>query len=380
MSISWESAVETQEFSADPTTDNKIKAVVTGLPKSIANLFLEFPTDYNKEIVANFLESCSKQENISLNTKRVYLIALGYFAREVKKPLELVTSSDLKTYLDSMRKNQIEDPDQRWIKTQRTMGLPLMKFFKWLAYPGKTPHERKCLSRDQLPPVLHGLVLQTKKGSKSPVKASDIWNDSDTAIFLKYCTENTRLRFYHALAIETSGRPGELLQLKIRDVNIESDPNGKLYAALDIGRHGKKRQSRIVGITDFAIQYYQVYLPHHHSNPTNREAFIFLSREHSAFGRNLPISADALRRDYADFRDMFIPKLLKRHDVPEKDKKHLQMLKEQRKWNPYTMRHSSITKLARDPNINDYVLRQHCGWSKRSEMVEIYTHELKGDS
>jgi hypothetical protein len=77
---------------------------------------------------------------------------------------------------------------------------------------------------------------------------------------------------------------------------------------------------------------------------------------------------------------MFIPKLLKRHDVPEKDKKHLQMLKEQRKWNRYTMRHSSITKLARDPNINDYVLRQHCGWSKRSEMVEIYTHELKGDS
>jgi hypothetical protein len=112
MSISWESAVETQKFSADPTINNKIKAVVTGLPRSIANLFLEFPTDYNKELVANFLDSCSKQENISLNTKRVYLIALGYLAREVKKPLELVTSSDLKTYLDSMRKNRTEDPDQ----------------------------------------------------------------------------------------------------------------------------------------------------------------------------------------------------------------------------------------------------------------------------
>jgi hypothetical protein len=88
MSISWENAVvkdETQEFTADPAKNNKIKAVVTGLPKSISNLFLEFLTDHNKELVANFLDSCIKQENISLNTKRVYLIALAYLAREDKE-------------------------------------------------------------------------------------------------------------------------------------------------------------------------------------------------------------------------------------------------------------------------------------------------------
>jgi hypothetical protein len=114
MSISWENAVigknETQKFSADPIMNSKIKAVVTGLPRSISNLFLEFPTDDNKELVANFLDSCIKKENISLNTKRVYLVALAYLAREVKKPLELITSSDLKTYLNSMQKNLAEDP------------------------------------------------------------------------------------------------------------------------------------------------------------------------------------------------------------------------------------------------------------------------------
>jgi hypothetical protein len=54
MSISWENAVvknETQEFTADPAINNKIKAVVTGLPKSISNLFLEFLTDHNKELI-----------------------------------------------------------------------------------------------------------------------------------------------------------------------------------------------------------------------------------------------------------------------------------------------------------------------------------------
>lgn len=67
MSISWENAVETQKFSADPATNNKIKAVVTGLPKSISNLFLEFLTDHDRNLVADFLDSCLKQENISLN-------------------------------------------------------------------------------------------------------------------------------------------------------------------------------------------------------------------------------------------------------------------------------------------------------------------------
>ena len=71
---------------------------------------------------------------------------------------------------------------------------------------------------------------------------------------------------------------------------------------------------------------------------------------------------------------------MKRPDIPESDKKQLELLKEQKKWHPYMVRQSSIPKLARHPNINDFNLRQHAGWSKQSEMVEVYTHELKGDS
>jgi hypothetical protein len=71
---------------------------------------------------------------------------------------------------------------------------------------------------------------------------------------------------------------------------------------------------------------------------------------------------------------------LKRPDIPESDKKQLELLKEQKKWHPYMIRQSSIPKLARDPNINDFNPRQHAGWSKQSEMVEVFTHELKGDS
>jgi integrase len=387
MSIAWENTVdetasaETQQFSADPIIDKKIRTAVAGIKhKHVQNLFLDFPTEHDKELVADYLLTCIKQENIFPNTKRIYLIALNYLSKHLqhKKSFESMTAKDLTSYLDSLKKD--EDPDEGWISTQKTMAHSYMKFFKWLAYPELTPKERKLLPRNKFPAVLKEVVVPSKTGSKSPVKAKDIWTDEDTAIFLKYCTENPRLRFYHALAIETSGRPGELLQLKIGDINIESDSEGKLYTALDIGRRGKKRQSRIVGITDFTLQYYQVYLPYH-PDPTNKEAFIFLSKEHSAFSRNIPISVEALRVDYRIFRDETIPKLLKnRPDIPDKDKQYLKMLREQKRWNPYNMRHSSITKLARHPAVNDYILRQHAGWSKTSNMVEVYTHELKGDS
>jgi integrase len=217
--------------------------------------------------------------------------------------------------------------------------LPILKFFKWLAYPQLTPQERKLLPKEQYPEVLRRFVLQRKKGSKTPVKTSDKWKLEDVAIFLKYCTDNPRLRFYHALAWETSGRPGELLILKISDIdpdNFMTDENGKLCAIFEIGRYGKTKLARNVGITEFTIQYYRKYLVSQHPDPNNKEAYLFLSQEYSALGRNLPISVEVLRKEYLAFRDKVILKLLKRPDVPEEDKKHLQFLKDTKKWSVLT--------------------------------------------
>jgi integrase len=157
-----------------------------------------------------------------------------------------MTREDLANYVNSYQKERDKDPDQSWISTQRTLGLPSRKFFKWLVYPDMTPQERKYLRRDRFPPAVKGVVLQTKKDSKTPIKQKDIWDDKDTAIFLRYCTDNPRHRFYHGLAYQTSARPSELLQLKIGDIEIQTDENGKFCALIDVGRYGKKKQSRIV--------------------------------------------------------------------------------------------------------------------------------------
>jgi integrase len=332
MSITWEEEqrqkIETLRFSADPAINKKVKAALEGIKRPCdQKVFLDFPSDRDKELVADFLISSIKQENAPPNTRRLYLIALARLydsvrgLSDVKKSLDDITAKELTEYLNKIQRKREEDPDQSWISTYKAYAFPLMKFFKWRKYPDLTPRERRKLPKDQQPAVLKGLVIHSKTGSKSPIKAKDIWNDEDTAVFLKYCKDNRRLRFYHALAIETSGRPGELLQLKIGDINIETDSSeeGKQYAVLDIGRYGKKSKSRIVGITEFTLQYYLEYIPAEHPDPNNKNAFVFMSKEPSAkyLQKSLPVLIETLRSDYRAFRDKVIPKLLKSPDVPD---------------------------------------------------------------
>ena len=99
MSIAWEennTVNETQEFSIDPFINQKVKTGVKSLQKSMQNYFMEFPTERDKELVADFLISCSQQENVVVKTRRVYLIALTYLCRFVgdNKSFDAITSKE----------------------------------------------------------------------------------------------------------------------------------------------------------------------------------------------------------------------------------------------------------------------------------------------
>lgn len=193
-----------------------IKTVCKDLLPSLQRLFLEFPTDEDKELVADYLLTCMHQENITLSTKKVYLLTLFYLSRHFnhKKSFKemMMSSNDITDYLGSLHKDRALDPDQGWINTHNQRAMVILKFFKWIAFPQLSSQERKKLSREQLPPVLRSLTFMPKRGSRSPVKAKDIWTDQDTAIFLKYCAGwNPRLACFHAMARDTSARPGEIL-------------------------------------------------------------------------------------------------------------------------------------------------------------------------
>ena len=149
-----------------------------------------------------------------------------------------------------------------------------------------TAQQRKRLTRDKWPDVLRRFELAVKDtgAPMTPVKDSDIWEEKDIALFLKYCTDYPRLRLYHAMAWETSARPSEMLQLKIGDIedNLQQDEKGEPCALFKVGRYGKNKYAyRDVGISQLSLQYYNRYLAAH-PDSTNRNAYLFASLEYSA--------------------------------------------------------------------------------------------------
>lgn len=91
------------------------------------------------------------------------------------------------------------------------------KFFRWLHSPNEPDARRR-----NAPNCMIGIKRLPRK-EKSPYKPEDMWSTEENAIFLKYCPY-PRDRCYHAMANDTSARPHELLNLKIKDIKFKYLP------------------------------------------------------------------------------------------------------------------------------------------------------------
>ena len=63
--------------------------------------------------------------------------------------------------------------------------------------------------------------------------------------------------------------------------------------------------------------------------------------------------------------------------VPDIEKQHIRDLLN-KPWNPYIRRHSALTQ--KSTMLKEHVLRQHAGWSARSQMHLKYLHYYGNES
>ena len=76
-------------------------------------------------------------------------------------------------------------------------------------------------------------VKALPRKEKSPYHPQDVWRQEDHTIFLKYCYV-PRDRCSHAMIHDTSARPHEILNLKIKDVVFKLSSNGTQYAEVHV--------------------------------------------------------------------------------------------------------------------------------------------------
>jgi hypothetical protein len=84
-----------------------------------------------------------------------------------------------------------------------------------------------------------------------------------------------------------------------------------------------------------------------------------------------------LQTSIYDRKDSFTPKILGSPNVLPEDKQKIRELLK-KPWNPYIRRHSALTE--KSTSLKAHVLRQHAGWSGRSQMHLKYIHYFGNES
>jgi site-specific recombinase XerD len=164
----------------------------------------------NANAICDYILTMQQESNISTSTRRNILITLVSFSKRVGLiDFDKIDRQNVKTYLSTFQKSEEEDQSHKWIGTHTVVTATIQKFYRWLYYPNVKPDERP------LPDQVSGLSRIRRKEQTS-YKVNDLWTMEEHAIFLKYCP-SSRIKAYHAMALDTSARPHELLKLKIKD-------------------------------------------------------------------------------------------------------------------------------------------------------------------
>jgi len=232
---------------------------------------------------------------------------------------------------------------------------------------------------------MHGRNKTASK-EKSPYKPEDMWSAEEHAIFLKYCPF-PRDRCYHSMANDTSARPHEILNIKIKDVKFKISSQGIQYAEITVNGKTGPRTLPLIECIPYLKEW---LLSHPYGNIQDSWLFVSLSDKNgldrknniSSVNNTKPITIPQLsvngllQRYKIQYRNLF-HKLLEDKEVPDVDKSLIRNILT-KPFNLYILRHSALTEKSKI--IKEHILRCHAGWSITSKMPQRYIHYFGNES
>lgn len=321
---------------------------------------------YNVQTICSYISAEQTECGIRESTKEGKIKCLVRLSAHLNhKNFTHMGKADILSYLNSLKKSESVDPAHKSIGTYNGRQMILLKFFRWLHNPNE-PDSSKRIT----PPCMSG-IKRLRRREMSSYRPSDLWTQEEHLIFLKYCPSK-RDRAFHSMAIDTSARPHELLNLKIEYLIFKRAVNGAQYAEILVCGKTKSRTLPLIA----SIPYIKEYLNTEHPHGGNPKAWLFVS--FSKLNRFGQITRDGLLKRYEQqYRDRYFPALLLRGEVPERDKAFIKNLLT-KPWNLYVFRHSSLTD--KSQILKEHSLRSHAGWSTTSKMPQVYIHYFGNES
>jgi len=259
----------------------KIELVTTGLLEYVSRQLTDlcYLSAENTLTIVDFILTQKTEINISDTYKLNMISSLVLLSNSLNhKSFRDMKRDDILIYLDSLRKDYASDPLHKWIGSYNVKRQRLITFFRWLYNADQSPSARQTPEFMKQIPIL-------KRKEQSIYKPTDLWTNEDDILFLKYCPSK-RDKCYHAVSRDTSGRPHELLSMKIRSIVFKATADSKQYAEVLING---KTGSRSIPLFD-SIPYIKDWI-NSHPQPGNSNALLFPSLSHRTFGRKLTSSS-----------------------------------------------------------------------------------------
>jgi integrase/recombinase XerD len=293
-----------------------------------------------------------------------------YFARFLGPTTDFYSidkKEQILVFLDTRIKDTEIDPDKRWIRTWNDYLQRLKYFFRWLY--NKREREVKGLEvQPQSDWKTPSFIRITEKRTKriSPYLESELWERDEILTIIKY-EPYKRNKAALSLLWDLDARNHEVTLLKIKHIRLKEK-----YGEGEIPHEAKTGTGPILLTCSFP--YVRDWLNEH---PFRNEPNARLICNLLTGG---PIKPDSLCTVMEQLRKRII-RLLESNDgyitTDKEEKEKLEYLVKTKKWNPYCIRHSSIT--SDSDCLPEYALKKKVRWSMNSKQGSRYIKRRMGN-
>lgn len=291
-------------------------------------------SERNKALIGEFDRTCNL-EGLGL-PRRIAIIGdlIIFAANYLRKDYDKATKDDLKNAILAL-----DEREDRSVWTVHTYKSILKKFYRWLVFGDS------YRTRIEQPEIIAWMRTGVLEKDKPRVKASAILTESEIDRLISVA-EHARDKAFVSMLYELGARIGEIGTLSIKDISRD-----KYSFTLDLSGKTGHRTPRIVA----SDPYLSAWLNMHplKDNP-NAPLWIMLGDRNKQE-----------RMKYAAFRALILR-------LKEKAKIRKRLY-------PHLFRHTRVTHLLANKQVNESQAKVYFGWVPSSKMLSEYSHLVSKD-
>lgn len=327
---------------------------------TVNNISRKIPNLKNAAIVNSYYEFMKEAGNSERYQRDCLKCIISYSIYLGDKSIDQIKDKEtILKYLKTKEKSIEVDPDKKWITTWNDYLGRIKKFYRWLHNQyGK--QEIVDVSDWTTPDFVKIKNKLTKR--LSPYLESELWDRNELALIIKY-EQFKRNKAAIALMWDLDARNHEITLLKIKHIRLKEK-----YGEGEIPHQAKTGSGPI--LLTFSFPYVRDWLNEHpFRNEPEARLICNLHNGSSIMPEALWLMMKQLRAR--------IKRLIESGTIELNEKERLELLLKSKKFNPYCLRHSSITYDS--DYLPEYALKKKCRWTMNSRQGNRYIKSRMGN-